>query len=154
MGKKAKNRRIPRKVVKLARSGHHVTTYEQLKATYDSVAGVIMNVSKQGILLQDEELVGFVESEIDVGKIANELALRLKGLAIRVKQLYAGHKGKSGIVPADQEESAMHLMLAYAEVGQEIQETVLPVSVKLAELLEDANNKRIAALVKKDKEAA
>ena len=45
-------------------------------------------------------------------------------------------------------------MLAYAEVGQEIQETVLPVSVKLAELLEDANNKRIAAMVKKDKEAA
>lgn len=154
MGKKAKNRRIQRKVVKLERRGHHVTTYEQLKATYDSVANVIMNVSKQGILLQDEELISFVESEVDVSKVANELALRLKGLAIRLKQLYAEHKGKSGIVPADQEEQAMKLMLAYAEVGQEIQETVLPISVQLAEQLEAANEKRIAVMVKKDKEAA
>ncbi len=153
MGKKAKNRRIQRKVVKLERRGHNVTTYEQLKATYESVANVIMNVSKQGILLQDEELVSFVDNEAEVSKIANDLALRLKGLTIRVKQLYAEHKGKSGVVPPELEESAMRLMLAYSEVGQEIQETVLPISVNLAELLDAANVKRVAALLNKDKEA-
>ena len=87
MGKKAKNRRIKREVVRLERRGHHVTTWEQHDATYSSVANVIMSVSQQGILLQDEELVSFCKDPKVVEAKAVELAQRLKGLAIRLKEI-------------------------------------------------------------------
>lgn len=147
MGKKAKQRRIKRAVVRLERRGHSVTTWEQLKATYQSVANVILNVSQQGVLLQDNSLATYMEDPKKVGAVANELALRLKGLSIRAKELYESHKEFVGIVPADKEELAMSIMVGYSEVGEEIQTTVLPISVELSELLDAANEKRRAEVV-------
>ena len=154
MGKKAKNRRIKREVVRLERRGHHVTTWEQHDATYSSVANVIMSVSQQGILLQDEELVSFCKDPKVVEAKAVELAQRLKGLTIRLKEIRAQHRGKTGIVPADQEELAMGIMVSYAEVGTEIQNTVLPLSVELSDMLDDANNIRILTRANEAKEVA
>lgn len=154
MGKKAKNRRIKREVVRLERRGHHVTTWEQHDATYSSVANVIMSVSRQGILLQDEELVSFCKDPKVVEAKAVELAQRLKGLTIRLKEIHAQHRGKTGIVPADQEELAMGIMVSYAEVGTEIQNTVLPLSVELSDMLDDANNIRILTKANEVKEVA
>lgn len=154
MGKKAKNRRIKREVVRLERRGHHVTTWEQHDATYSSVANVIMSVSQQGILLQDEELVSFCKDPKVVEAKAVELAQRLKGLTIRLKEIRAQHRGKTGIVPADQEELAMGIMVSYAEVGTEIQNTVLPLSVELSDMLDDANNIRILTKANEAKEVA
>ena len=154
MGKKAKNRRIKRAVVRLERRGHHVTVWEQHNETYTSIANVIMSVSQQGILLQDKELVSFTKDAKLVEAKAVELAQRLKGLTIRVKELRGMHHGKTGIVPADQEELAMNIMVGYSEVGNEIQNTVLPLSVELSELLDEAHTVRMVAKASAEKEVA
>ena len=154
MGKKAKNRRIKRAVVRLERRGHHVTVWEQHNETYTSIANVIMSVSQQGILLQDKELVSFTKDAKLVEAKAVELAQRLKGLTIRVKELRGMHRGKTGIVPADQEELAMNIMVGYSEVGNEIQSTVLPLSVELSELLDEAHAARMVAKASAEKEVA
>ena len=154
MGKKAKNRRIKREVVRLERRGHHVSVWEQHDETYTSIANVIMSVSQQGILLQDKELVSFTKDAKLVEAKAVELAQRLKGLTIRVKELRDMHRGKTGIVPADQEELAMKIMVGYSEVGNEIQSTVLPLSVELSELLDEAHTARMVAKASAEKEVA
>ena len=154
MGKKAKNRRIKRAVVRLERRGHRVTVWEQHNETYTSIANVIMSVSQQGILLQDKELVSFAKDAKLVEAKAVELAQRLKGLTIRVKELRGMHHGKTGIVPADQEELAMNIMVGYSEVGNEIHSTVLPLSVELSELLDEAHTARMVAKASAEKEVA
>ena len=154
MGKKAKNRRIKRAVVRLERRGHRVSVWEQHDETYTSIANVIMSVSQQGILLQDKELVSFAKDAKLVEAKAVELAQRLKGLAIRVKELSGMHHGKTGIVPADQEELAMKIMVGYSEVGNEIHSTVLPLSVELSELLDEAHTARVVAKASAEKEVA
>jgi hypothetical protein len=113
-----------------------------------------MSVSQQGILLQDKELVSFAKDAKLVEAKAVELAQRLKGLTIRVKELRGMHHGKTGIVPADQEQLAMNIMVGYSEVGNEIHSTVLPLSVELSELLDEAHTARVVAKASAEKEVA
>ena len=48
----------------------------------------------------------------------------------------------------------MGIMVSYAEVGTEIQNTVLPLSVELSDMLDDANNIRILTKANEAKEVA